>query len=102
MENKSEQREDNAVIQEGEVVNEEPKKDNSHTIIWCVIVVMLALNAGLYWHWIQQQTFNQEMEQALTKKPEPVVDTSLFDQALSTLENQFQASVSALKESKTL
>jgi len=97
MENKSEQREDNAVIQEGEVVNVEPKKDNSHTIIWCVIVVMLAMNVGIYWHWAQQRTFNQEMELALTTLPEPVVDTAFFDQALSTLEKQFQVSVSALK-----
>ena len=100
MEKRTEQVGDNQEIQESEIMADEKSKESCHATIWIFLLLMFALNAGLYWLWFQQKKVNSQLQSTLDEMMTFVVDApsrSEFDQEIAALEKQFQLTVAALK-----
>lgn len=97
MEKKKEQQEVKTDIKDGEIISSEKTvKASKINLVWVLVLLLLCLNAGLYWLWYQQKSVNVTVEATLTElAASSAVDT--FEQSLKTIDNKLQSQLTALK-----
>ncbi|NOQ93473.1 MAG: hypothetical protein GQ547_02430 [Methylophaga sp.] len=90
MENKTTQQE---VIQDADVISVEANETKTKSgFVWAAVLILLCLQAGSFWLWNQQQSFNENLTAAMTSIP----DAATLEQSLSDVDSRIQKQLSGL------
>jgi len=104
MENKTEQQDvKDDVIQDAEVISVEGNEKKSKiTFIWIVVLILLCLQAGSFWLWMQQKSLNEDLDQQLSSAMTSFSESSKLMQSIQGADAVSQKKLSSLDSKQQL
>jgi len=104
MENKTKQQDvKDDVIQDAEVISVEGNEKKSKTsFIWVAVLILLCLQAGYFWLWMQQKSLNEDLNQQLSSVMTSFSESSKLAQSIQDADAANQKQLSSLDSKQQL
>jgi len=104
MENKTTQQDVTSdIVQDAEVISVEASDAKSKTLhIWIAVLILLCLQAGSFWLWIQQKSQNETLSQQLSSAMNSFSEVSNLGSSLQSTDVNMQKTLSELDTKQDL